>query len=105
MKIDCLIAWFWAEIMRLRPAPGIRVGRVAAVAEAFEAERGLALMKAILSTDSLNYQPYWELAGHLYKRLNRPALAQSAYSRAIGLSQDAAVRQFLSREVSGISKR
>jgi RNA polymerase sigma-70 factor, ECF subfamily len=41
------------------------------------------------------YQPYWALRGELLKRLGRTAQARDAYDRAIGLSEEAAVREFL----------
>ena len=49
------------------------------------------------------YQPYWALSAHLLKRLGHAARAKEAYDRAIGLSEDGAVREFLleQRELLG----
>ena len=41
------------------------------------------------------YQPYWALRGQLLKKLGRTGQARDAYDRAIGLSEEAAVREFL----------
>ncbi|WP_263864031.1 RNA polymerase sigma factor [Paenibacillus lycopersici] len=96
------IALLYEGLVRISPGLGVSVGRAAAIAEAYGAERGLALLEAIPSEDVANYQPYWALAGHLYKRMNRIDDARSAYSLAIGLSTDAAVRRFLSRQSSAL---
>lgn len=99
------VANLYEGLVRVHPALGALVGRAAAVAEAYGTERGIAVLEAIPSAEAANYQPYWALAGHLYKRANREEEALSAYSRAIGLSMDASVRRFLSRQVSEIEVR
>ncbi|MNT32118.1 hypothetical protein D3C72_1679800 [compost metagenome] len=96
------IAQLYEGLIRLHPTLGAFVGRAAAVAEYCGSERGIALLEAIPSTEVVNYQPYWALAGHLYKRMNRKEDARYAYSQAIGLSTDVSVRQFLSRQASAI---
>jgi predicted RNA polymerase sigma factor len=42
-----------------------------------------------------NYQPFWALKAHLLKQLGHKSEAQNAYSRAIGLTEDSAIREFL----------
>jgi len=85
-------------LVHLSPTIGARVGRVAAVAEA----RGPAVAWAILETfpreEVTAYQPYWALAAHLLKRLGRSSEASAAYTRAIGLCEDAAMREFLTQQ-------
>ncbi|TVY11122.1 RNA polymerase sigma factor [Paenibacillus cremeus] len=97
------IAQLYEGLIRIHPTLGALVGQAAAVAEAYGAKRGIALLEAISSAEVINYQPYWALAGHLYKRMDRKADALSAYSRAIGLSIDVSVRQFLSRQAADIT--
>jgi predicted RNA polymerase sigma factor len=41
------------------------------------------------------YQPYWALRAHLLREFRRTDEARDAYARAIGLSEDPAVREFL----------
>lgn len=96
------IAQLYEGLVRMQPTLGAIVSRAAAVAEAYGADRGMALLASIPAAEVANYQPYWALAGHLYKRMNRYAEARSAYSRAIGLSADGAVRRFLSRQSDGL---
>ncbi len=89
------IVQLYEGLIRLRPTLGALIGRAAAVAEAYGPERGLSLLEAIPPAEVLTYQPYWALAGHLYKRMDREEDARSAYSRAIGLSADVSVRRYL----------
>jgi RNA polymerase sigma-70 factor (ECF subfamily) len=42
-----------------------------------------------------SYQPYWAVRAHLLSELGRKRAAQEAFDRAIGLSEDDAVRAFL----------
>jgi predicted RNA polymerase sigma factor len=92
------IAQLYEGLVRMCPTLGAWVGRAAAMAEAYGAECGIAFLEAIPADEVASYQPYWALAGHLYKRTHRKEDARSAYSRAIGLSADPSIRQFLSRQ-------
>jgi hypothetical protein len=42
-----------------------------------------------------SYQPYWAVAAHLLKRMQRASDAQAAYSRAIKLCEDSETRELL----------
>jgi RNA polymerase sigma-70 factor (ECF subfamily) len=99
------IAQLYEGLVRIHPTLGALVGRAAAVAEAYGVGSGIALLEAIPPAEVANYQPYWALVGHLYKQMNRTEEALSAYSCAIGLSADASVRQFLSRQASEMVKQ
>lgn len=96
------IAQLYEGLVRKHPALGALVGRAAAVAEAYGPERGMILLEAIPTEEAAEYQPYWALAGFLYKQMNRKEEARSAYSRSIGLCTDASVRQFLNNQASTI---
>ena len=63
--------------------------------QARDAEAGLAALDAIPPDEVATYQPYWALRGHVLTALGRAAEAGEAYDRAIGLSEDPAVRAFL----------
>ena len=89
------IVGFYEQLNRTSPTIGMRTGYAAALAEAKEAERGLAVLDA-LNPDAVScYQPYWAVRAHLLESLGRDAEAQHAYDRAIGLAEDPAVREFL----------
>jgi RNA polymerase sigma-70 factor (ECF subfamily) len=89
------IALFYEKLIRISPALGARVGYAAAVAEASGPETGIAALDAIKHEGVTNYQPYWAVRGHLLQRLGKTREASDVYDRAIGLSEDPAVKEFL----------
>jgi predicted RNA polymerase sigma factor len=92
------IALLYEGLVRFAPTTGALVGRAAAVAEARGVEAGWALLEAIPVEAVKSYQPYWALAAHLLKRMQRSEEASIAYSRAIGLCEDPAMREFLMQQ-------
>jgi RNA polymerase sigma-70 factor (ECF subfamily) len=94
------IALLYEGLLRWAPTIGVRVGHAAALAEVRGAAEGLAALNAI--DGAAEYQPYWALRAELLTRLGRNPEARDAYARAIGLSEDPAVRAFLtSRATAG----
>jgi predicted RNA polymerase sigma factor len=95
------IMMFYEQLIRISPTLGTRTGYAAAAAEAKGAEAGLAALDAIESDDvSISiaaYQPYWAVRAHLLQQLGKTPEALDAFDRAIGLTEDPAVRQFLLR--------
>src|SRR5207245_11690548 len=88
---------------RVAPGVGALVGRAAAVAEARDAATGWSLLQMIPADAVASYQPYWALAAHLLKRMGQTAQAADAYHRAIGLSEDSALRAFLTAQMPAMS--
>jgi predicted RNA polymerase sigma factor len=89
------IAMFYEQLIRISPTLGTQIGRAAALGEAIEPQAGLAALDRIDSTDVSGYQPYWAVRAHLLQRLGKTSEALDAFDRAIGLTEDPAVRQFL----------
>jgi RNA polymerase sigma-70 factor (ECF subfamily) len=89
------IAAFYDQLMQLAPSVGAAVARAAAHAEVRGPEAGLTLLDQIDSEAVISYQPYWAVRAHLLRQLNGAEGAADAYDRAIGLSEDPAVRDFL----------
>jgi predicted RNA polymerase sigma factor len=89
------IVLFYEQLNRMSPTTGMRTGYAAALAEANEAERGLAVLDSINPDAVSCYQPYWAVRAHLLDLLGKGPEAQHAYDRAIGLAEDTAVREFL----------
>ena len=89
------IMMFYEQLIRISPTLGTRTGYAAAVAEAKGAEAGLAALDGIDPDDISTYQPYWAVRAHLLQRLGKTPEALDAFDRAIGLTEDPAVRQFL----------
>jgi RNA polymerase sigma-70 factor (ECF subfamily) len=89
------ISTFYQELIRLSPSLGRQTGYAAAVAEANGPESGFAVLNGIESEAVSSYQPYWAVCAHLLQQLGRTPEALDAYDRAIGLTEDPAVREFL----------
>ncbi|CAN7253796.1 RNA polymerase subunit sigma-70 [Phyllobacterium sp. LjRoot231] len=96
------IALLYEGLVVHAPTIGALVGRAAAVAEARDAAVGWALLEAIPAESVKSYQPYWALAAHLLARLQRIDEARVAYGRAIGLCEDPAMREFLTRRLEAL---
>ena len=89
------ITLFYEQLIRISPTLGTRTGYAAALAQAKGAEAGLAALDGIAPADISTYQPYWAVRAHLLQRLGKTPEALDAFERAIGLTEDPAVRQFL----------
>jgi predicted RNA polymerase sigma factor len=89
------IALFYEGLIRISPALGTQAGYAAAVAEAKGPEAGLAVLESMDRDAVADYQPYWAVRAHLLQRLGKTREAADAFDRAIGLAEDAAVREFL----------
>jgi predicted RNA polymerase sigma factor len=89
------IMMFYEQLLRISPTLGTRTGYAAAVAEAKGAEPGLAALDGIEAGAISAYQPYWAVRAHLLRQLGKTPEALDAFDRAIGLTEDPAVREFL----------
>jgi len=89
------IMMFYEQLIRISPTLGTRTGYAAAVAQMKGAEAGLAALDGIGADDISAYQPYWAVRAHLLQQLGKTPEALDAFDRAIGLTEDPAVRQFL----------
>lgn len=92
------IVEFYEQLNRITPTLGRQAAYAAAVGETYGAEKGLAVLDAIDQDAVSTYQPYWAARAHFLQRLGRTSQASSAYDRAIGLAEDAAIREFLIRK-------
>jgi RNA polymerase sigma-70 factor (ECF subfamily) len=89
------IMLFYEQLIRISPTLGTRTGYAAVVAEAKGAGAGLAALDGIDADAISAYQPYWAVRAHLLQQLGKTPEALDAFDRAIGLTEDPAVRQFL----------
>jgi RNA polymerase sigma-70 factor (ECF subfamily) len=90
-----VIAHFYQQLVLISPAIGTQTSFAVATAEAHGPVAGLTILDAIDSASVFNYQPYWAVRAHLLRRSGRVAEASIAYDRAIALSEDPAIREFL----------
>jgi len=89
------IVLFYEHLVRIAPTLGARVAQAAAVSEARGAAAALMLLDALDRGVVAAYQPYWAVRAHLLRQLGQMDAATAAYDRAIGLTEDPAIRQFL----------
>jgi len=81
----------------------VAINRAVALAEVQGAAAGIAALDALQSDRRLaEYQPYWAARAELLARLENSAAAREAYTRAIGLEADPAVRRFLQRRLAAL---
>jgi RNA polymerase sigma-70 factor (ECF subfamily) len=76
------------------PSLGALTARACAHGEAFGADRALEALAA-LSDQAGAYQPFWAAQAHWLAQAGRGREAAGAYERAMALSTDPAVRQYL----------
>ena len=94
------IEQLYAGLAALAPSVGAELGRAAAVAELRGADAALALVDAIEPAQVVSHQPYWVLRTNLLRRLGRQDEASRACERALGLTEDRAVREFLTAQLT-----
>jgi RNA polymerase sigma-70 factor, ECF subfamily len=91
------IAALYGELARLTGSPVVELNRAVAVAEAGDAEAGLALVER-LELDQYHY--LHATRAELLRRLDRVEEAHGAYDRALELVRSEAERRFLERRLA-----
>jgi RNA polymerase sigma-70 factor, ECF subfamily len=92
------IAALYDELARLTPSPVIELNRAVALAEAQGAAVGLASIEGLAGLDGYHY--FHAARAELLRRLDRPADAQAAFERALGLVRSEPERRFLQRRLA-----
>lgn len=96
-----VVALLYQALIQHTTSLGARIGRAIALSHARGPETGLAALDELPADRLLNHQPYWSAKAYLLSQLGRSMDASVAYERAIGLSEDPAVREFLRRRMKG----
>ncbi|HET8612794.1 MAG TPA: DUF6596 domain-containing protein, partial [Sphingomonas sp.] len=92
------IVALYEHLLTLTGSPVVALNRAVALAEVAGPAAGLAALAPLAADKRLaNYQPYWAARAALLARADQPAEAREAFTRAIGLTRDDAVRQYLAR--------
>jgi RNA polymerase sigma-70 factor, ECF subfamily len=94
------LAALYGELARLTGSPVVVLNQAAAIAEAGEAERALALVDG-LELDGYHY--LHATRAELLRRLDREAEARAAYERALALVHSEAERRFLELRLAGLT--
>jgi RNA polymerase sigma-70 factor (ECF subfamily) len=90
------IAGLYDRLRQLTPSPVVELNRAVAVAMAFGAERGLALLEAPELAEALrDYRWYHSGRAELLRRMGRRSEAIVAFERALELAENAQERAFL----------
>jgi RNA polymerase sigma-70 factor (ECF subfamily) len=82
-------------LVRVSPTVGAQTGRAVAIAEVRGPAAGLAALEEIDPVLRVSYQSWWAVRAHLATRHGENETAREAFDRAIGLTEDAAVRAYL----------
>lgn len=89
------IVLLYESLIKLSPTIGAHVGYAAALNEAGDSKKALAVLDEIEASRSLKYQAYWAVRAHILRTCGHDKEANNAYDQAIGLAQDMATRTFL----------
>jgi len=93
----------WADVVELYQAlfaisrsPVVAINRAVAIGELRGASAGLKALEEVAADARVEqYQPYWAARADLLAKTSAKLEAQEAYTLAIGLARDPAVRRFL----------
>jgi predicted RNA polymerase sigma factor len=99
-----VLVLLYKGLVQLSPTLGALVSQAAAIAEAKGFDQGLVQLDALPTEAVKNYQPFWALKAHLLKQLGCKSEAQQSYLRAIGLTEDAAIREFLLQQLLSLGE-
>lgn len=81
------------------PSVGVFVAQAAAMVEAGAPENALAVLASLPPSDVASYQPYWVTLAHAQAASGDRPAAREALARAMGLTEDPAVRTYLQRSL------
>ncbi|WP_102141159.1 RNA polymerase sigma factor [Mycobacterium hubeiense] len=87
-------------LVRVAPSLGATVALAAVEGEIDGPDAGLRALDAIADPAVARFQPAWVTRAHLLAAAGRTAEAAAAYERAIALTTDPGVRQYLSRQAN-----
>lgn len=94
------------HLLTLTSSPVVLLNRAVARAEAEDPRAALVDIAALEADKRLHsYQPFWAAKAHLLARAGEMAEAAEAFTIAIGLSTDEAVKGYLKAELSSLAAR
>jgi RNA polymerase sigma-70 factor (ECF subfamily) len=94
------IVALYDRLARIQPSPVVQLNRAVAVAMRDGPEVGLTHIDAVLEHGKLaNYYLAHSARADMYRRLGRTAEARSSYEKALALTQQEPVRQFLQERI------
>jgi RNA polymerase sigma-70 factor (ECF subfamily) len=92
------LSLLYRMLVAYNPTVGSLVAQASALREAGDPAAALQALDQIGATSKLGYQPYWVTRAFCLKALNQPDQSQAAFRTAIELTEDPAIRAFLSTQ-------
>lgn len=93
------LATLYALLAAHSPSVGVLVAQAAAMVDAGHPTNALEALSRLAPADVGGYQPYWVTLARARASAGDRASAQQAIERAIGLTEDPAVRAYLARSL------
>jgi RNA polymerase sigma-70 factor, ECF subfamily len=90
-------------VLRVAPSLGAAVAAAAVDAEIDGPEAGLHGLDAIADPAVERFQPFWTTRAHLLAWAGRPTEAAAAFRRAVDLTADAGVAEYLLRRLNSVT--
>jgi RNA polymerase sigma-70 factor (ECF subfamily) len=90
------LATLYGLLARHFPSAGVLVAQAAFMVEAGDPLQALGVLGRLLPAEVCSYQPYWVTLANAQSAAGQLELASTALQTAIGLTEDPAVRSFLS---------
>jgi predicted RNA polymerase sigma factor len=91
-------------LLRAAPSLGAAVAMAAVDGEVDGPQTGLATLDAMTDPALPRFQPAWTTRAHLLARAGDPAAAAQAYRRAIELTTETAVAEYLRGQLAGLHR-
>lgn len=98
------VARLYEGLVALAPSVGAHVAQAAAVRHVDGPRVALALLDALPDSVIRDYQPAWVLRAYCLQELDDTAAAAAAGRRAVGLTEDPAVRRHLQAVLDGLDR-
>ena len=99
------IVTLYAALLQLAPSVGAHIGHAVATARSTaDPQAGLALLDALDAAQVAQHQPWWAARAHLLAAAGRRAEAVDAYGRALALTAQPAVRDWLAARADAQSR-
>lgn len=91
----------YALLVRKYPSLGVLIGYAGVLLKLEDAGGALGILDQMPADRVADHQPYWVMRGHVMLALARTGEARVAADRAIGLTEDAAMRDYLLKTLIG----
>lgn len=92
-------------LLHIAPSLGAQVSMAAALAQAGRVADALTQIDTIPANRAAGFQPYWAARAEILRRFNRDREAYDAYTTAIALAPDVAVKSYLTAQRNRLSVR